>query len=101
MKLIYKINRISAWVLAFCFIAFMITGFDMQLRFLSPKITSRLHLNYLFFIAQISFMIHTTYAFHNSLKIRKRWNLLGKILLGLYFALNLSLVVVFLIIQLR
>lgn len=101
MKLMSTINRISAWVLAACFIVYMITGFDMQLRFISPGITSLIHLNYLFLIAQLAFMIHTTYAFYFSLKSRKRWNLVGKVLLGLYFAINISLIFVYLMIKFR
>lgn len=94
------INRISAWILAACFIAFMITGLDVQLRFLNPVITSLLHLNYLFIIAQISFMFHSTYSFYRSMIKRNHWNLPGKIFLGLYLAFNGAVIVLFLVIHL-
>lgn len=91
MKLMSFIDRIAAWVLVCCFLIYMISGLDIQLRFLSPRVSSLIHLVYLFVIAQTAFMIHTSYAIHLAFKRWKIWNVLGKSLLGAYLALNVYL----------
>jgi cytochrome b subunit of formate dehydrogenase len=99
MKLISIIDRIAAWVLVCCFLIYVVSGFDIQLRFFSAPISSLLHLVYLFPVAQTAFAVHTSYAIHLAFKRMKIWNAVGKCLLGLYIALNLSLFVVFFIIH--
>ena len=90
MKLMSKIDRIAAWVLLLCFMLFVLTGFDNQLRFFSAPISSLIHLKYLFPIAQIAFIIHTSYALHLKLKRKKRWNNFGKTLIALYALINIA-----------
>ena len=95
MKLMSKIDRVAAWVLAACFIIYAITGFDIQLRFFSPPLSSYLHLRYLFIVAGTAFAFHTTFAIHLAFKRWKIWNALGKILLGVYLAINVWLFLLF------
>ena len=100
MKLLSAIDKVSAWVLLCCFLAFIVSGFDIQLRFLSPPITSLLHLKYLFIPALAAFAIHTTYAIHLAMKRRNFWNTFGKILLSAYGILHIVLFFLYLKIQL-
>lgn len=95
MKRMRIVNKVSAWVLAVCFLLYVISGFDIQLRFLSPQLSSILHLKYVFIVAQLAFMIHTSYSLYFTLKRRTWWPIVGKGLLGLYLSLNLSLFVLF------
>jgi cytochrome b subunit of formate dehydrogenase len=94
------IDRVAAWVLAACFIIYMLSGLDIQLRFLSPQISSLLHLKYIFAVAQTAFMIHTAYAIHLAFKRWRIWNALGKSLLGIWLAGNLYLFYLFSVIHL-
>lgn len=87
-------------MLALCFLIFIITGFDSQLRFISPTVTSLIHLKYLFIAAQTAFIIHTTYAMYLAFRRKKWWTALGKTVLGVYFALNLSIFSLYFIIHL-
>ena len=99
MKRISILDKIAAWVLMACFILYMLTGFDIQLRFMSASLSSLIHLKYLFLIAQAAFLIHTSYAIHLAFKRWKIWNGLGKTLLGVYGAVNLGLIGLYLYIQ--
>jgi hypothetical protein len=99
MKLMSTINTLSAWVLALCFLLYVLTGFDVQLRFLSPQISSLIHLKYLFLIAQLTFAYHTTFSLYKSLRRKKYWNAAGKSLLGVYAAINLGLFYVYFLIH--
>ena len=101
MKLISRIDKISAWILALCFLIYVITGFDSQLRFLSPAITSLIHLKYLFIVAQLAFMVHTTFAMYLMLKRKRWWTVPGKTALGAYLALNVWLFILYFSIHLR
>jgi len=91
MKLMSTVNKISAWVLAVCFLLYVVSGFDIQIRIFSPRLSTLFHLKYLFILAQTSFTIHTSYAIYGIMKRRKFWNVWGKIVLGAYIALNLAL----------
>jgi Ca2+/Na+ antiporter len=97
MKWITKIDRVAAWVLGGCILAYGFTGFDMQLHFLSPMLSGRVHLVYLFIVAQAAFAFHTTYAIHLAFKRWNIWNWLGKSLIGLYIAVNAFLFCLFII----
>lgn len=99
MKLMSYIDRIAAWVLLCCFLIYVISGFDIQLRFLSPRLSSMIHLVYLFAVAQAAFVIHTTYAIHLAFKRWKIWNALGKSLLGVYLAVNVYMFYLFSVIH--
>ena len=90
MKLMSKIDRIAAWVLLLCFMLFVLTGFDNQLRFFSAPISSLIHLKYLFPVAQIAFIIHTSYALHLKLKRKSKWSRFGKTLISFYVLINLT-----------
>ena len=100
MKLLSRIDKVSAWVLLGCFLAYIVSGFDIQLRFLSPQITSFIHLKYLFIPALAAFAIHTAYAIHLAMKRRHFWNIYGKVLLAAYGVLHIVLFFLFMKIQL-
>jgi cytochrome b subunit of formate dehydrogenase len=88
MKLISRIDRISAWVLLACILMYILSGFDIQRHFLSPALSSSLHLVYIFPVAQIAFAFHTSYAMQMAFKRWNFWNALGKGVLVLYLLLN-------------
>ena len=100
MKRMSKIDRVAAWVLAACFIIYVVSGFDIQLRFLSFQLSTLLHLKWLFIVAETAFVVHTTYAIHLAFKRWKIWNALGKSLLGLYALINIGLFTLYFIIHL-
>lgn len=99
MKLMSIIDKISAWVLACCFLLYVITGFDIQIRIFSPLISTRLHLTYLFIIAQVAFMFHTSFAIHLAIKRWKLWNAVGKSLLVVYIGFNFALIYLYSVIH--
>lgn len=99
MRVMSFIDRIAAWVLVSCFLIYMVSGLDIQLRFLSPRLSSLIHLVYLFAIAQTAFMIHTSYAIHMAFKRWKKWNALGKSLLGVYLAVNVYLFYIYAVVH--
>lgn len=99
MKLLSKIDKISAWVLACCFLLYVITGFDIQIRIFSPQISSLIHLKYLFLLAQAAFMFHTSFAMHLAMKRKKFWNLTGKSLFWGYIAINTVLIYLYITIH--
>lgn len=88
MMLMSKVDKIAAWVLLSCFLVYMVSGFDIQLHFLSPRLSALIHMAYLFIIAEIAFVVHTSYAIHLAFKRWKIWNVLGKCLLGIYLVIN-------------
>ena len=96
MKLISTIDRIAAWILAFSILLYIISGFDIQTQFFSPPLSSSLHLIYLFPVAQVAFMFHTTYAIHLAFIRWNIWNVLGKSLLTAYLLLNACLLYLYL-----
>jgi cytochrome b subunit of formate dehydrogenase len=99
MKQMSKVDRVSSWVLAFCFLLFVITGFDIQLRFLSPQISSLIHLKYLFLPAQLAFVLHSSFAIHLAMKRWNFWTAAGKSLLAVYAAINFYLIYLYFTIQ--
>jgi hypothetical protein len=89
MKLTSRIDRVAAWVLMACILLYIVSGFDIQRHFVSPAVSSQLHLVLLFPVAQIAFMFHTSYAMHLAFKRWNFWNVFGKGVLVLYLLVNL------------
>jgi|GEM_PF-6974211 len=61
MTLMSRIDKILNWVLGAFFILFIMTGFDIQQRFLSPQISSLIHLKWFILPALAAFGYHTIY----------------------------------------
>lgn len=91
MKLMSTVDKICAWFLMFSMIAYVITGFDVLGRFLSPPISSLLHLKYLFLPVTFAFTFHASYAMNLAFKRWKFGIILRRILLGFFITVNLVL----------
>jgi hypothetical protein len=100
MKLMLKIDLISAWILFICIILYILTGFDIQRRLLVPQISSLIHLKYLFVPAQISFVFHSSYAMNRAFKRRGLSNRLVIGAITIYITANLALMIYYFYIQL-
>lgn len=88
MMLMSRINRICSWVLLASVCVYFLTGFDIQGRFLSPPLSSLIHLKYLFLPALLAFAFHASYAINAALI---RWNFIRTLRIGLvslFLALN-------------
>jgi len=92
MKLMTKINRISAWILMVCFILFAVTGLDIQSRVLIPQESSLIHFRYLFLPAQTVFTLHSSFEIYLALKRWNWWNNAGKTIMTIYVLMNLGLI---------
>lgn len=84
MKLMCKIDKILNWVLGAIFILFILTGFDIQQRFLSPQISSLIHLQWFVLPAIIAFGYHTAFKIARRIQAGERYFVLKWILLGAY-----------------
>lgn len=94
-----RINRICSWVLLFSVLLYFISGFDIQGRFLSPRLSSLLHLKYLFFPAVLAFAFHASYAMSQAFR---RWRFpkgLSIGLLAVFLALNAAFIAYYSYIQ--
>lgn len=94
-----RINRISSWILLFSVVIYIISGFDIQGRFLSPQLSSLVHLKYLFLPAEAAFAFHASYSMNQAFR---RWKLkkgLGIGMLAAFVALNAAFVAYYLYIQ--
>jgi len=100
MKLISTIDKIAAWTLLACFLLFVLSGLDMQGRFLYPPVTSLIHTRYIYIPALIAFAVHSGYAIHLTFKRRRKWNPAARILLGLYEVLLAALLGYFILTRL-
>jgi len=99
MKLMSKIDRICAWILLFSIVIYVISGFDIQGRFLEPQISSLIHLKFLFLPAELAFMFHASYGMNFAFR---RWKLkfwLRWALIVIFLALNVAFIVYYFYIQ--
>ncbi len=99
MKLMSTLDRICAWFLMFAMIAYVITGFDVLGRFLSPPISSMLHLKYLYLPVAFAFTFHASYAMNLSFKRWKFGIKLRQILTGIFITVNLVLTAYFIYLE--
>jgi hypothetical protein len=95
MKLMCKIDKILNWVLGAFFILFILTGFDIQRRFLSPQISSLIHLKWFVLPVLVAFGFHTVYKIAARIQKRERYYLLKWILLGAYTGFIVWMIVYF------
>ena len=99
MRLRSKIDRLSSWILLVSIILYIITGFDIQGRFLSPQISSLLHLKYLFLPAEAAFAYHASFAMSRAFN---RWRMhprLSVAFIMIFVLLNIALTFYYLYIQ--
>jgi len=86
MKVMAKIDRISAWLLLFFFLSYIITGLDTVKRVLTPQISSLIHMRWLILPTLAVFAFHSSFAVHLALKRWRFWNRITQVLLSLYIA---------------
>jgi predicted heme/steroid binding protein len=80
-----KIDRIASWTMFITIILFAITGYGMTKGLIDKSLAKTLHLNWLLLIGLISFVIHTSWGIHMSLKRWRIWNVFTKLLLALVY----------------
>ncbi len=95
MKLMSRIDRISAWLLLIFLLLYFITGFDTVKRVLLPQVSSLIHLRLFVLPVLTVFAIHTSYAVHLALKRWKIWNVATQVLLSFYIIGICTLAVLF------
>lgn len=94
-----KINRICAWILLLAVLLYIVSGFDIQGRFLSPRLSSLLHLKYLFIPAVLAFAFHASYAMSQAFR---RWRFPKALNIGVvavFIALNAAFLAYYAYIQ--
>jgi len=69
-----KLDRLAAWVLLFVMLAYAITGYGMTKGLIDSQIAHTWHLSILGVIGIITFIIHTGWAIHLTMKRNKIWN---------------------------
>jgi len=94
-----RINRICSWVLLLSVAIFIITGFDIQGRFLSPQLSSLVHLKYLFLPAELAFAFHASYSMNQAFLRWKLKNGLRVALIAVFITLNVAFVAYYAYIQ--
>ena len=99
MKVICKLDKIFTWILGICFLAFILTGFDIQQRFLSPQISSLIHLKWIVLPALVAFAYHTVYKTYFRICKCERHLRLKKVLLGMYAAFLIWMIIYFIYYQ--
>lgn len=83
--LMVKIDRLAAQLLFIIIILFGITGYGLTKGLIDRQLAEVLHLGYLGAIGLICFVIHTSWAFHLTLKRKGAWNKTTKILLFTFY----------------
>lgn len=100
MKPMLKIDRISAWILLFSIVIYVISGFDIQGRFLQPQISSLIHLKFLFMPAELAFMFHGSYGMNLAFRRWKLKSWLRRALIVIFLVLNVAFIMYYFYIQL-
>ena len=81
MKTLFKLNRLSAWILLFTITLYVVTGFGMTKGVISPATSTRWHISYLSYILLISFVYHSAFGIYLAFKRWGIWNSFGKTIL--------------------
>jgi len=83
-----QIDRVSAWILLFSIITYMLSGYGLTKGIFNSEVSLFMHRNILPTITMIAFVGHTSLAVRTTM-IRKRiWNKTTKILLILAYTLG-------------
>ena len=99
MNLMSRISRICAWILLAVFALYVITGFDIPGRFLSPQLSTLIHLKLLLLPAVLAFSFHASYAMSQAFKRWKWKQWLSIAFISLFLALNAAFVGYYVYIQ--
>lgn len=91
-KFLIKLDRLSAWALLFCMLAYGISGYGMTKGIIDYKLATNIHLYLLGPIALTAFVIHTAWAIHLAFIRWGIWNKATKVLL---FIVYLIIVITF------
>ena len=83
-----QIDRTSAWVLLFCIIAYMLSGYGMTKGIFDSQIARLMHRNILPTITMIAFVGHTSLAVRTAMMRKRIWNKTTKILLILAYTIG-------------
>lgn len=97
MKYIIRLDRLAAWLLFFCVIAYFISGYGMTKGIIDPALARIIHIQILPYIVLVGFIIHASFGIHAFFKRWRIWNLGTKILLVSSFV---ALIVLFIWINL-
>jgi hypothetical protein len=61
MTLTSRLDKVFTWILGVTFVLFILSGIDIQRRFLTPQISTLLHLKWMVLPAIAAFGYHTVY----------------------------------------
>ncbi|MFH0818586.1 MAG: cytochrome b5 domain-containing protein [Patescibacteria group bacterium] len=89
-KYLFKIDRISAWILFIGILFYFISGFGMSKGIIDPAFSAKVHMDYLSYIILIVFVIHTSFAIHLAFKRWHIWKASGILALVVFFVLFIS-----------
>ena len=84
-KYLIKLDRLSAWVLLFCMLAYGISGYGMTKGIIDYNLATNIHLYLLGPIALTAFIVHTAWAIHLAFMRWGIWNVGTKTLLALIY----------------
>ena len=94
-KFLIKLNRLSAWALLFCMLAYGISGYGMTKGIIDYNLASKLHLYILGPITLLAFVVHTAWAIHLALIRWGIWNKITKVLLFIVYLIIITTFVYF------
>lgn len=87
-RILIKLDRWAAWLLMLVILTYAVTGYGMTKGLIDPSFARAGHLGWLGILGLLSFIIHTAWAIHLSLRRWHLWNMVSKIgLLSFYLAL--------------
>lgn len=87
-RILIKLDRWAAWLLMLVILTYAVTGYGMTKGLIDPSFARTWHLGWLGILGLLSFIIHTAWAIHLSLRRWHLWNMVSKIsLLSFYLAL--------------
>lgn len=94
-KFLIKLDRLSAWALLFCMLAYGISGYGMTKGIIDYKLATNIHLYLLGPIALTAFVIHTAWAIHLAFMRWGIWNTATKVLLFIVYLIIVTTFVYF------
>ena len=93
MTLTCKLDKIFTWILGICFVLFILTGFDVQQRLLTPQLSSLLHIRWIVLPALVAFGYHTVYKSYIKICTCERYARVKKVLLVIYAVFVAAMIV--------
>ena len=83
-----QIDRVSAWILLFSIITYMLSGYGLTKGIFNSEVSLFMHRNILPTITMIAFVGHTSLAVRTTMMRKRIWNKTTKILLILAYTLG-------------